>query len=797
MTKPEGEVDEKAATLRSRSKEARTTVAVFGAGISGLTAAHELVERGYLVEVYECAPPSLLEEECSIGGMARTQWARDERDPHTFFKDTRALQPTRPIDWRIERALGRRIYFNENTTEPTTTAAPGHQSGREVLDELIAALTAKEAWPLYEDITFEVRGFMEELGEVPHRSAGRKDYDRAAYVIQELEAALPGGFEDRFRTIGFGLGCAENWALPRGERAYVEIHPFQEYVPGEHGYRFFPTFYRNLRDTLRRTPIAEDRENFVETSRSVFDNLVPTTSQGVNFESDPTADPPENKRPYVLPRRRIPSAQVFFDLLVESLCKSDLSLQDTNRLAARTFKFMTSCRERREKEYETLSWWDFIGGDDYSPKFQHYLDRVAQAFVAMTAKECDARTYGDISLQLYRDQFFEADVTDPVLNGPTSLAWFHIWRRYLESQGVKFIRGKLIDFEVFDEEVAWPVVVLADEIEKQSAGNPYKRVLVQTSYTVLALNIEAMQELLRNTTGGKKLQGEDFRLLRDLELGDASAEKPDGVLRHLTGMQFYFPSDIKFLPGHTVFPDSEWGLSSIYQPQFWLRKRGWWDGYRGVLSVCIGKWHGVEGDKLHAPWHCTPEEIARQVWEQIRRGIPQPERDRTPDPTLFHIDDNMIFGQRDGPGTPPRPIRNESRMFVNIPGTQSRRPGRLSTSAETKLDGYRVWCANIVLAGTYMQTFTRLTTMEAANESGRHAVNGILAHDGRTGCFKGDRCDIYNPEDCEFEDLAYFIDLDRELLKQGLPHFADILDLKKVTKALLRGELPSFPEPGE
>src|SRR5690554_3637689 len=39
-------------------------------------------------------------------------------------------------------------------------------------------------------------------------------------------------------------------------------------LPGEHGFRFFPSFYRHLTDTLRRIPYKTNK-------RGVYDNLVP------------------------------------------------------------------------------------------------------------------------------------------------------------------------------------------------------------------------------------------------------------------------------------------------------------------------------------------------------------------------------------------------------------------------------------------------------------------------------------------------------------------------------------------
>jgi hypothetical protein len=87
---------------------------------------------------------------------------------------------------------------------------------------------------------------------------------------------------------------------------------------------------------------------------------------------------------------------------------------------------------------------------------------------------------------------------------------------------------------------------------------------------------------------------------------------------------------------------------------------------------------------------------------------------------------------------------------------------------------------NIVFAGTYMKTFTRLTTMESANESARHAVNAIL-DDAGIAC---DRCEIWDIEDFEFDDLAWFKELDRSLMERKRPHFMDTLRWKELPEYL-------------
>lgn len=741
-----------------RKGDKRKDVAIFGAGIAGLTAAHELVERGYRVEVFEPDEPSLEEEECSVGGMAKTQWARAPYRADPFEEFGSDMTPTRRLEMAVEKTIRDPIYFDLGSDE-----VKAEYDAR--LRKIIAIL----GMPGYDDLKIDVHGFDFE-DHPPSKEDDETDCKsidclRAKAVQEKLESF--GLDSDRIYFAGMGLGYSDDWRRTKKERCHVIISLRQSYVPGEHGFRFFPTFYRNVRDTMKRTPVADDVEPYVETARTVFDNLVTTKRQAINLDRP--------RKSYVMPREPVTSAQEAWDVLVDSLKASEFSLDDIERFGLKLFKYMTSCPARREKYYEHCSWWDFVDGGSYSPRFQKYLQSTPQTLVAMNAKECDARTFGNITVQLLRDNVTAGEATDATLNGPTSSAWFHPWRRYLESQGVVFRRGKVIEFKYTDDgKVVWPVVLLEGDVDKPKDPKSKKVVIVRDFY-VLALSIEGIRPLVENCP----YPVGDFTRISDLNLGKPWDDPPTGILRNLSGIQYYFGTPVRFLRGHTVYADATWGLSSIAQPQFWMRRRGWWDAFRGLLTVGIGDWHAPELDDDHQPtgkkaWNSTKKEIAESVWRQILRTLQEKGDDdhRIPTPVLYHVDDNIEFKR-----TGDLPSDNRTRMMINPPGEYPERPGEPYK--------YQCWYDNLVLAGSYMKTTTRLTTMEAANESARHAVNAILTTDSD---YRGELCEIASPEDHEFDDLAYLRDLDEALMKEHLPHFIDILEPPRVIRSWLSGE---------
>ena len=106
------------AGLRPRDRAARfdrvgratvtvPTVTVFGAGITGLSVAHELVERGFRVQVVEREPGSRGADACEVGGMARTQVVRlpTLADPDPVEQQAKLILFRRELQGEIRRAM--------------------------------------------------------------------------------------------------------------------------------------------------------------------------------------------------------------------------------------------------------------------------------------------------------------------------------------------------------------------------------------------------------------------------------------------------------------------------------------------------------------------------------------------------------------------------------------------------------------------------------------------------------------------------------------------------------------------
>jgi 15-cis-phytoene desaturase len=129
-------------------------------------------------------------------------------------------------------------------------------------------------------------------------------------------------------------------------------------LPGEHGFRFFPAFYRHLPDTMMRIPFGENS--------SVFNNLIHSTRVGVARAGKPT----------LILDVRIPQNVEDWSVAFQDAFRG-IGVPDDEVLffVDRLFALLTSCPERRIAEYELIPWWTFIDADNHSSSYQTLLAR--------------------------------------------------------------------------------------------------------------------------------------------------------------------------------------------------------------------------------------------------------------------------------------------------------------------------------------------------------------------------------------------------------------------------------------
>ncbi len=823
-------------------REDETWVTVLGAGITGLTVAHELVTRGFRVQVIERAhgsPADIRDGTAAprpatpdgdplverfrrgltgpdVGGVARTQWGTQPLGrgaaPSPFVAARRRPAPS-PAAASSETASsetagepeplaslrsvhGDAVWFGPFQGGPLS-AGSYHAFGitwtNGQIDDFAAGLLD---W-LY------ARGETASLAAVQvvivvYRGDGadhvKRAYDRFDELLGVLRALHEGGEDrSRLRTALERLEILPTARIdvdedePQASRRpyvglYVRVHEDLGLIAGEHGFRFFPGFYRHLRDTMRRTPIFDPLTRTF-TSRTAHDNL-----QEVRWQI--VADP---ERPYrtALSRKAIPTIGGMIEQY--RAIRRDLDYQpvDLLRFWLRLLRYMTSSTGRREADYERMTWWDFISKrrlDDpadperfrYEPRFEEALKHTPKALVAMGSEHADARTQGNINVQLMMDQFELQDQSDSTLAGPTSTTWFDHWRTFLEEQGVRFFLGEVTEIRVPPRapggappprarvEITFPGG--AQPAEYLDGEEMVRLGRIREHYIVSALDVVGLARVTRGLRRSKravgaiadldKLIGDGPDQDRDLEdITSLGRRGPGGGLgdrfQTLTGIQLYYQRHVSFANGHIYFAESPWGLSAISQIQFW---GPFGSGHRGRLagnlSIDIGSWRAAGG--VPDPNTLDRDAIATGVQEQIKNSSKLPEgedarkRKWLPHASLYHLDDFIAFARVDPaqPDAPIRPWRNHAPFLINVadeweqrprgePWTpndlaaRDRQPGAGAPAGEVWTPGeggYVVHHGNLVVAGPHMRTFTRMATMEAANESARHAVNAILDH---------------------------------------------------------------------
>lgn len=574
--------------------------------------------------------------------------------------------------------------------------------------------------------------------------------------------------------------------------------------PAEHGFRFFPGFYKHLSDTLSRIPApsrpgadkASVADHLVEPEWAAFAQI------GAPFYRFPT-DRPETFEEMVgairvwlsNPALGVPVFEAAF-------------------AASQLVNAMTMCVERREKELDGLTWWEYMRADEMSPQYNAVIvDGLTQNFVAMDAKRSSTKSVINILARLFND-FVQTNLPmDRILDGPTSEVWIDPWERYLEAKRpgqtpVEFKKGRAVHSFSFEENTG---LINGIRLRKRGATGsedddwrPNSRggELIETDahYFVAAVPIESMWRLLFHSPKTISLYAPSLAYL------DSDLLKTNWM----SGIIYYLKKDLisdsaSEKVGHIVLVDSPCALTAISQKNFWAQK-GNVGNVGGILSVILSDWGKYVPRIEKAAWQSdNPDELAKEVLEQIReraganlkallgpenvigfyvdpalkyrRAKVEDERGETEEVDLMcgeplSARDAAVRKARVRRSRSDRPMqdtqdvvtdenedeyieRNIEPLFINTVNSWSLRP-----SAITEIE-------NLFLASDYVKNNTDLATMEGANEAARRAVNGILADLEQKKGLKIDRCSIF-----DFDEPAVFAPfraIDKWMHDRGLP----------------------------
>lgn len=485
----------------------------------------------------------------------------------------------------------------------------------------------------------------------------------------------------------------------------------REDLPGEHGFRFFPGFYKHVPDSMSRIPFPQ-----AGPQGRVIDNLVQCSAgQILQKEQPPTTFPVRFPQSWAELRARIADLREHGPL--------GFKAGELRYFLGRMLRIAVSCRQRRLEQYEKIAWWEFVGAAERSEAYQKMLARgLTRSLVAMRAEVASTRTVGDIMLQMAYYVLTPGASSDRLLNGPTSKVWIEPWRDHLSTLGVRFhAQTALQSFEMGQGQMLAGATVRSKDGTTQT---------VQADYYVAAFPCEVMA---RHVQGALAAAAPSLRNLSRLQVA------------WMNGVQFYLSRDVPMTRGHSIFIDGNWALTAVSQTQFWrdgnfpIEKFG--DGkVKGLLSVDISDWTDAGQYTTTAPAsHCSREAIVDEVWAQLEHHLLDADGNRLSRDILLraHLDHDiecptpemnaarrkqigesrgvLPVGHFDGDGD--EDIDTEP-LLINTGGSWADRP-----QAATEI-------GNLFLASDYVQTHTDLATMEGANEAGRRAVNAILQASG-------------------------------------------------------------------
>lgn len=481
-------------------------------------------------------------------------------------------------------------------------------------------------------------------------------------------------------------------------------------LPGQHGFHFFPGFYKNLPDTMKRIPSID--------GRSVYEHIVWGDSELLSRITDPSA--------------KIPAGLTLtLSWLVETLkaakaLKYGIPIEDLVFFAARALAFCGTSDARRQAELDEVSWWNYVGATGKSKEYQRLVASLPTSLlVAVLPRVASTRTLGKAMIQMFEHGFRLGTTIDRLLDGPEEEVWVKPWVAHCRKLGGDLrMPAELVELSCDGRKITSATVKEGDSVRK-----------VEADFYVCALPVDRAVRVLGPTI---RRAAPSLARIDELRTG------------WMNGVQLFLSRQVPLVRGHVGYDDTPWALTSVSQGQFWPDFD--WSRYgngdsREAFSLIISNWDSP-GIVFHKPAKlCTKEEIFEEVFAQLNASLKNlGEEIKKSEVLTWFIDPDIVFPRGevgiDG---------NQEKLYVTTCGAWASRPGPTTE------------IPNLFLAADWLQTDMDFASAEGTNQVSREAVNAIL--DAAGSCAKRAKV-FHTKEPLLFAPLRL---LDALLFRAGLP----------------------------
>lgn len=459
-------------------------------------------------------------------------------------------------------------------------------------------------------------------------------------------------------------------------------------LPGQHGFHFFPGFYRNLPDTMKRIPSLD--------GKTVFEHVVSADDELLLRTEDPSA---------TIPARLTFSISYLVEV-VKALAAvtTDIPPGEIAFIAARMAAFAGTSQARRKAQLDDVDWWDYVGANGATEAYRRLIAVLPAAdLIAVRPRVASTRTLGDAAIQWLKFSFKPRSTVDRLLDGPEEDVWIEPWVKHVASLGAELrMPASLVELQTDGRRITGAVV----EEEGQ-------RRRIESDYYVCALPVDIARTVL---TAPIRRAAPSLARIDEIGVG------------WMTGIQFFLRRELPLVRGHVAFDDSPWCLTSVSQAQFWPGYA--WDETgngeaREAFSVIASDWD-APGVLFGKPAkECTRQQIFEEVLAQVNLHLAkwgQPIIEKG-DIVCSFLDPDIVFPR----GEPGR-RGNEEPLFITKTGAWSARP-----EPATEIP-------NLFLASDYVRSAMDFASAEGTNQVARRAVNAVLDAAGS----KARRCRVFD-----------------------------------------------------